>query len=204
VNFRLQGTWYTMGITGRWSQVINLWDVPGGWAGWATAVDRLNLKRTDNKALEGWWQEAFKHRSGGFDRLLIGAAGCPTTDELVRAGVRGSLFVHELTEVRPGAQRDYLAAVAEERVPLMAEHGHTVTGMYEVAMNDTEVVTVWATDVSSHVQLQQASAIDDRLVAWGTRARTFTTRWREELMTPHPASAIGPGAGAAGERGEEA
>jgi hypothetical protein len=193
VNFDLQGTWYTMGITGRWSQVINLWDVPGGWEGWATAVDRLNLKRTDNEALEGWWQEAFKHRTGGFDRLLVGAPGSPTTDELVAAGVRGSLFVHEVTDVRPGAQLDYLAAVREQRVPLLGEYGHTVTGLYEVAMNDTEVITVWATDVESHVRLQQSGRSDDRLVAWREAARTWATRWREELMTPHPAIPIGPG-----------
>ena len=105
VNFVLQGTYYTMGITGRWSQVINIWDIPGGWDGWRTAVDSLNLKRTTNTDLEDWWKEAFKHRTGGFDRLLIGAAGCPRTEELVERGVVGSLFVHELTTVRPGARR---------------------------------------------------------------------------------------------------
>jgi hypothetical protein len=201
VNFVLQGTWYTMGITGRWSQVINLWDVPGGWDGWRDAVDRLNLERTANKDLEGWWQQAFTYRSGGFDRLLLGAPGSPTTDELVAAGVRGTLFVHELTEVRPGAQLEYLAAVREVRVPMLADYGHTVTGLYEVAMNDTEVCTVWATDVDSHVAIGRAldatrrlgpGDTDDRLVIWRTMAQEYTTRWREELMTPYPGTPLGP------------
>lgn len=201
VNFDLQGTWYTMGITGRWSQVINVWDIPGGWDGWRTSVDQLNLKRTQNTDLEGWWQEAFKHRSGGFDRLLLGVPGSPTTSELVEQGVRGTLFVHEITEVRPGAQLDYLAACADVRVPLLAEYGYTVTGLYEVAMNDTEVVTVWATDVDSHVALGRALDVarglapgdgDDRLVQWRHKALEYTTRWREELMTPYPGIPIGP------------
>lgn len=202
INFELQGTFYTMGITGRWSQVVNLWDVPGGWEGWRTSVDRLNLARPANQDLEGWWQEAFKHRTGGFDRLLAAAPGCPTTAELVERGVRGTLFVHELTEVRPGAQLDYLAAVAEQRVPLMAEYGHTVTGIYEVMMNDFEVVTVWATDVDSHVRLQRtldamrglgtAVEADDRHREWRLTAQQFTTRYREELMTPCPGIPIGP------------
>jgi hypothetical protein len=190
VNFELQGTFYTMGITGRWSQVVNIWDIPGGWDGWAASVDRLNLKRTSNKALESWWEEAFKLRSGGFDRLLIGAPGCPTTAELVAGGVRGSLFVHELTEVRPGAQLDYLAAVAETRVPRMAEFGHTLTGLYEVAFCDYEVVTVWATDVESHVRLQEISGAT--VHPWDSVAREFATRRREELMTPCPGIPIGP------------
>jgi hypothetical protein len=202
INFGLQGTFYTMGITGRWSQVINLWDIPGGWEGWHTSVDRLNLARPANKDLEGWWQEAFKHRSGGFDRLLAAAPGCPTTSELVERGVRGTLFVHEVTEVRPGAQLDYLAAVAEQRVPLLAADGPTGTGLYEVAMNDYEVVTVWAADVESHVKagraLDAARGLgggvdaDDRLVEWRRTAQGFTTRWREELMTPYPGIPIGP------------
>ena len=32
--FKLQGTFYVVGITGRWPEVINIWDVPGGWDGW--------------------------------------------------------------------------------------------------------------------------------------------------------------------------
>jgi hypothetical protein len=197
VNFVLQGTWYTMGITGRWSQVVNLWDVPGGWEGWHTAVERLNLQRRANKDLEQWWQEAFRHRSGGFDRLLVGAPGCPTTAQSVAAGVRCDLFVHELTEVRPGAQRDYLAAVADQRVAVMADFGHTLTGLYEVAMNDTEVITTWATGVEAHVRLQRATADrDPRVTAWQATARGFATRRREELMTPYPGTPLGPPAGA--------
>lgn len=201
VNFELQGTFYTMGITGRWSQVVNLWDIPGGWDGWTTAVDRLNLARPANQDLEGWWNEAFEHRTGGFDRLLAAAPGSPTTADLVERGVRGTLFLHERSEVRPGAQLDYLAAVAEQRVPLMARYGHVLTGLYEVVMNDHEVVTVWATDVESHVGLNRAldatrglgdGEVDDALVDWRRAAQQFTTRWREELMTPCPGIPIGP------------
>lgn len=201
VNFRLQGTWYTMGITGRWPQVVNIWDIPGGWDGWRTAVRRLNLDRPANKELEGWWLEALKLRSGGVDRLLGAAPGCPTTEALIDQGVRGELFVHELTEVRPGAQLDYLAAVAEQRAPLLGEYGYTLTGLYEVAFNDHEVVTVWATDVNSHTMLRRAIEVsrglaygerDERLPRWRKTAQQYTTRWREELMTPYPGIPIGP------------
>ena len=51
--FELLGTWYTMGITGRWPQVINVWEVVGGWDGWQTCVDRLGLARRRNEALAG-------------------------------------------------------------------------------------------------------------------------------------------------------
>ena len=80
------------------------------------------------------------------DRMLAGAPGCPGIDDLRRRGVKGTLFVHEHSTVRPGAGPDYLAAMAEEWVPpLLAEYGHTPVGLYEVMLRDTEVITVWAT-----------------------------------------------------------
>lgn len=192
INFELQGTFYTMGITGRWPQVVNIWEVPGGWDGWREAVQRLNLERPSNQPLEGWWQEALKHRSGGVDRLLAGAPGCPTTDELVERGIRGTLFVHETTEVRPGAQADYLAAVRDQLAPVLAEYDHTPTGLYQNVFDDGEVFTVWATDVDSHVRRWEARQEDDRLLAWERTRREFGCRCREELMTPCPGIAVGP------------
>ena len=125
---------------------------------------------------------------------------------LAADGVRGSLFVHELTEVRPGTALEYLAAVREERVPLMAEYGHRLVGLYEVMMHDTEVCTVWATEAEHHVRMAKARDVargllgasvagvdgDARIEEWHTRARTWATHWREELMTPAPATLCAP------------
>jgi hypothetical protein len=206
VDFELLGTWYVMGITGRWPQVINIWEVPGGWDGWRGKVDRLNLKRRTNAHLENWWTTAYQYRTGGYDRLLAGHPGCPDLATLTGTGVRGSLFVHELTEVRPGTALEYLDAVRDVRVPAMQAHGHTLVGLYEVLMHDTEVCTVWATDVDAHIELGKSYDVargllgaaeagvegDDRLVAWQKRSREWTTRWREELMTPAPGTPCGP------------
>lgn len=194
VGFALQGTFAIMGVTGRWPQVVNLWDVPGGWDGWRDAIERLNLARRDNSALDAWWRTAYEHRSGGVDRLLAGVPGCPTTVELVAAGMRAPLFVHELTEVKPGAQRDYLTVTREQRVPLFAEYGYRLAGLYEVLLNDVEVVTIWATSPEEHVRLVRADHTGDdaRLRMWRATASQLTTRRREELMTPCPGIPIGP------------
>jgi hypothetical protein len=202
VGFELLGTWYTMGITGRWPQVINIWEIPGGWDGWYGKVDRLGMKRMSNQSLERWWSVAFGYRTGGFDRLLGAAEGCPTMASLARDGVRGSLFVHELTEVRPGAALDYLDAVRTERAPLLAEYGHHLVGLWEVMFNDYEVCTVWATEPEHHVRLARARDVargvargtdgDGRIEAWHRQAREWATRWREELMTPAPGTLCGP------------
>jgi len=204
--FTLQGTFYVVGITGRWPEVVNIWDVPGGWDGWRANVDRLNLKR--KKAFyEDWWDEAAQWRSSGFDRLCAAIDGSPTTDEIRERGIRGTLFMNELTRVRPGAQLDYLAAVREQRVPIMADHGYTPTGLWQVLWTPTEVITVWATEVDAHVRLQQARDVaaghltveeaggvegDPRILEWERTALEFVTDSREELMTPCPGMVYSP------------
>lgn len=202
VSFELQGTWYVMGITGRWPQVVNLWDVPGGWDGWLEAVDRLNLARPANQALDEWWKTAYEMRSGGVDRLLAAAPGCPTTEELESNLVTGTLFVHERARCRPGAVLDYLAAVLDERSPLLGGYGQQLTGLYEVLLTDDQVVTVWATTPEEHVRLTRAELLarrvphapeaDDRLARWRATASGFLVERREELMTPCPGTRLGP------------
>ncbi len=187
----LVGTWYTMGSTGRWPQVVNLWECVDGWAGWRRLMESTNLRRTRNPALDAWWREAMESRSGGFDRLLGAAPGCPSLADLRDARVTGSVFVHELTEVRPGTGLEYLAAVREQWQPVLSGYGHELVGLYEVLMTDVEVVTIWATDPAGHVALM--SADDERIARWRARARDFTTRWREELMTPYPGTPLSRG-----------
>ena len=110
--------------------------------------------------------------------------------------------MNEIFEVRPGSTLDFLAAVAEERVPLMEEHGHRVTGLYEVLSNQHEVVMVWATDIPSQTRLRQARDAarglcdeaegDPRLVDWERRQAEFVTGGDTHLMTPLPRTVYGP------------
>ncbi len=181
----LLGTWEVVGTTGRWPQVVNVWEIDG-WDGWMRLGQRTNVDKAANAELAGWWDAAYERRSGGFDRLLRGAAGCPTRGSLAAAGVRGSWFVHELSEVRPGAGPEYLGATLEERVPAMAERGIALVGLYEAVLTDTEVCTIWASDLAAHTALLRDGD------PWPAIARRWCTRWREELMTPGARSPLAP------------
>lgn len=198
----LQGTFFVCAVGGgRWPQVVNIWDIgPDGWDGWARNVDRLNLKR--RSAFYGdWWDAAAQWRSGGFDRLCGAVPGSPSTAEIAAAGIRGSLFVQELHTVRPGAALDYLAAVVEERVPVLVDHGHRAVGLYEVLGSLTEVVMVWATTVPDQARLRRsrdgayglvAGGGDSRLADWDRRAASFVTGGASQIMTPLPGTVYGP------------
>ena len=128
--------------------------------GWAANVDRMNLKR--RKAFYGdWWDKAAQWRSGGFDRLCAGVPGSPTTEQIRAAGIKGTLFVNEILTVRPGSALEFLAAVAEDRAPLMAEYGHRATGLYVDGMGRTASgsdLGQWSNSNSTNQQWQLVSA----------------------------------------------
>lgn len=201
--FGLQGSFYVCAAGGgRWPQVVNIWDIGSrGWKGWASNVDRMNLKR--RKAFYGdWWDEAAKWRSGGFDRLCGGVPGSPSTDEIAAAGIKGTLFVNEILTVRPGSALDFLSAVNEQRVPMLAEYGQRATGLYEVMSNQHEVIMVWATSIADQVRFRQnrdttrglcdEGEIDDRIVAWERCSAGFVTGGDTHVMTPLPRTVYGP------------
>lgn len=199
----LFGTWYVQGSTGRWPQVVNVWELVDGWEGWGRLCARTNLRREANPELGAWWKQAASWRSGGFDRLLGAAEGSPSLAELRAGDERGELFVHELTRVRPGAALDYLAAVREHWAPVMRDHGHRLVGLWEVLMGDTEVCTLWATSLDAHLGLMRATDAtrgfptppardDERIVDWRRRRRAYCTAWHEEMLVPCPGSPMGP------------
>jgi hypothetical protein len=179
----LVGTWEVVGTTGRWPQVVNVWEIDG-WDGWERLGQRTNVEKVANAELAEWWDEAYQRRTGGFDRVLRGAPGCPTRASLTADGVRGSWFVHELSEVRPGAGPEYLGRTLAERVPAMAARGIALVGAYDSIFTDTEVCTIWATDLTTHTALLREGD------PWPAVARTYCTRWREELMTPGPGTLL--------------
>jgi hypothetical protein len=68
----------------------------------------------------------------------------------------------------------------------MAERGIALVGLYDSIFVDTEVCTIWATDIATHTELLRDGD------PWPATARRWCTRWREELMTPGPGSPLAP------------
>ncbi|MEM8706193.1 MAG: hypothetical protein AAGE98_07030 [Actinomycetota bacterium] len=197
--FRLQGTFFVIGASGgRWPQVINLHDGGvDGWDAWSRNLDRLNLKR--RAAFYGdWWDEAAEFRAGGRDRIGGTVPGCPTREELEARDLRCTVFVHQVLEVRPGSQIDYLGEVVARRVPMLEARGIHVTNVLEVINNSHEVIVVWATHLENWVQLRKdldttrglddTGTVDHELLAWRDVENTYVTGGTTELMTPRPGS----------------
>src|SRR6478735_8970460 len=128
------GVWGTVGSTGQWPEVVNIWDLDG-WDGVVSNfAHEFSHDSLQDPSLAEWWAAAATLRRGGIDRILIPEPWTHPIDELVEAGIRGELYAHELVHVPAGRSQEYLTAVADIGVAAYAELGVTNVGAFRVGM----------------------------------------------------------------------
>ena len=65
------GVWSTVGSTGRWPEVVNMWELDG-WDGLAANLAHETAGgRDQDPSLAEWWAVASSLRRGGLDRILV-------------------------------------------------------------------------------------------------------------------------------------
>jgi hypothetical protein len=146
-NQKTFGVWGTLGSTGHWPQVVNLWEYEGGWEHIAESFDHeTSGAHMQDPFLQKWWQEAQPMRTGGYDRLLIPTDFSPSIDEVIGRGLVGCrTFRHEIVRTLPGQARRYLERLEAEWVPQARDLGLEIVGAYRTAMrDDSEVLLIWA------------------------------------------------------------
>lgn len=144
-NQKCFGIWSTLGSTGAWPQVVNLWE-EDGLDGLARSFGGEAVgPGAQDPALEKWWARAAEFRRGGFDRIMLPAPWSPTIDDLTAAGTSGACYAHELVKVRPGANWDLLELARAYAEPAYGDHGLRLVGAFVTAMvDDDECLLLWA------------------------------------------------------------
>lgn len=194
---RCFGVWATLGSTGRWPQVVNLWE-EDGFAGLAESFAGEAVgPGAQDPDLERWWARAAEFRSGGSDRLLVPAPWSRDITQLCADGAGGGdCYAHELVSVRPGAAADFLELVRTEQAPVNERFGFELVGAFRTAMvDDDECVLLWAVptwaDWGAHEQAHVDGDAD--VVGWVERARDVVTGRHRTLLVDAPLSPMRTG-----------
>jgi hypothetical protein len=170
------GVWGTVGSTGRWPEVVNLWELDGWDALAANFAHEFSATSLQDESLAKWWAVAAEMRRGGIDRILVPEPWSPTSEELTDAGINGAVYAHELVSLPVGSARAFLDALQEVGVPAVEALGMRAIGAHRVAMtNDSEAIVLWA--------------IPD----WATWAR-FEQEWDDGELSTWRAHLVGLGA----------
>jgi hypothetical protein len=190
---RCLGVWSTVGSTGAWPQVVNMWELDG----WDGLVRNFEVEtaggRDQDPSLADWWAAAASLRRGGLDRIVVAEPGTRGVEALIADGVRGELYAHELLHVAPGGVTELLAAIAAEAVPAYEALGLAHVGTYRVAMvNDSEALALWAIPSwAVWAELEQAWLGRSAAVAgWRSAATVLGADWRRQLLVDAPLSPL--------------
>jgi hypothetical protein len=189
------GVWATLGSTGAWPQVVNMWELRG-WDGLAANFAHETAGgRDQDPSLAEWWAVAASLRRGGFDRIVVPTPWTRSVEQLCADGVRGLVYAHELFTVAPGASGDLLAAVGDAGRHDVEALGLTAVGAYEVAMGDrSEAIVIWAIpDWTTWVDYERAWEPGAALGGWAATLHGLGARWRRQLMVDAPLSPLRTG-----------
>lgn len=186
------GVWGTVGSTGRWPEVVNLWEEEG-WHGLAASfAHETGHPGMQDPSLREWWKVAAGLRRGGVDQILLPAPYSPTIDALCAAGVRGDFYAHERVRLAPGQAPGFLDEVHAKAIALHGELGLTLVGAFRAAMgNDSKCLLLWA--IPTHrewAELEIASESDSALGRWRRHARETALDWERILLVDAPTSSL--------------
>jgi hypothetical protein len=182
------GVWATVGSTERWPEVMNIWEFESLPHIAENFRIEFNNPLHQDPTLVAWWSQAANYRSGGYDRLLVGASYSPSIDELIARGVRPEVYYHECVQTAPGQAQTYLDLVQSHWLPVAASLRLELIGAFRTLMvNDSEVILVWGMpDWDAWADLEIAYESDPRVAAWRAQTRGIALDWRNKLMVPAP------------------
>ncbi len=187
------GVWAVVGSTGRWPQVVNLWEYEG-WDALAHNFDtELVGSGLQDPELSTWWAEAADMRSGGNDRILVAVDGSPSIDELIADGpLAPACYAHEVIHTVPGAAFEVASELMNGGRPLYHDAGFSLVGVYRRAMaHDDEVIAIWS--VRSWDAWARFEADEEGPVHRWRRRRQFVVSWDRTLLADAPASPLRTG-----------
>jgi len=178
------GVWSTIGSTGRWPEVVNMWELDG----WDGLVRNFEVEtaggRDQDPSLAEWWEVASQFRRGGFDRILIPDEASAPIGELCAAGVRGELYCHEIVQVPPGRADEFLDMVRTTGESQYETCGVELVGAFRTAMRaDDECILLWACPSwPVWAEFEQAWSRNGELASWSKTVVDFGATWQRTVL----------------------
>jgi hypothetical protein len=182
------GVWGTLGSTGRWPEVVNIWE-QNGWDSLAfNFSNETSHPSMQDPFLEEWWAAAAPLRRGGLDRILVPAPWTRSIEQLIADGVRGQLYAHELVRLPPDGSYGFLDALQSQGCAAVEAMGLELVGAFRVAMaDDTECIVIWAIpDWPTWVAFENEWTPHGKLGAWRSTIFGMGGRIGRHLMVDAP------------------
>jgi len=178
------GVWSTIGSTGRWPEVVNMWELDG----WDGLVRNFEVETAGGKdqdpSLAEWWAVASQFRRGGRDRIIVPDERSRSIDDLCAAGVRGELYCHEIVHVPAGRAVEFVDMVRQWGEGVYRTDGVEIIGVFRTAMrSDDECILLSACpNWSIWSAFERAWLADGELAGWAKTLVDFGATWQRHVL----------------------
>jgi hypothetical protein len=195
LNQRTFGVWGSFGSTGRWPEVVNLWEYDSIEHMAADYKHETSGKNMQNPTLYEWWSRAQSFRSGGWDRILYPADYSPGIEELCAKGtLKHRVYCKERINITPGQSWTYLDMLGEHYLPVAAGLGMDLIGAYSTALrNDSEVFVIWGLKTWKDWARIEQEQRSEKVQAWRAKTAGIAEDWVNLLMCNAPQSPLETG-----------
>jgi hypothetical protein len=197
LNQRTFGIWGTFGTTGRWPEVVNLWEYDSLEHMAADYKHETSGKNMQNPTLYEWWAKAQTMRSGGFDRILLPTDYSMGIEEICRKGlIKDRVYYQQRISVKPGMADTYLDLLGDEWMPVAQQDFEMrLLGAYKTAMrNDSEVFVFWGIKTwEAWAAFERAVRTSDKVKAWEARTSGIALDWINTCLCNAPQSPLETG-----------
>ncbi len=193
---RTVGIWGSFGSTGRWPEVVNLWEYDNWEMVAKIFAHESGGKNMQDPTLKEWWAKAQAFRSGGWDRLLLPTDYTPGIEEICQKGmIKHRVYCQERINITPGQSETYLDMLGEHFLPIAKELGMDLIGAYNTALrNDSEAFVIWGIKTwEDWARIEQAYQKSDKIKAWRARTSGIALDWVNLLMCNAPQSPLETG-----------
>jgi hypothetical protein len=194
---RTFGIWGTVGSTGRWPEVINMWEFDSIHDFAADLRFETGGSNMQDPTMHEWWNRAQTMRSGGYDRILY-----PTDYSLDLAGIwhrkliGHELHYHQRIALNPGQADLYLEMLGEDwKQTAEAQYGIYLIGAYKTALrNDSEAILLWSIPTwTQWADMEEGWRSSSEARAWVHRTRGLAVDWINTCMCNAPQSPMRTG-----------
>lgn len=185
------GVWSVIGSTGRWPQVVNMWE-ERSWTGLGRSLAAETVgPGAQDEHLAAWWAQAAAMRSGGRDRIMVPTGDSPTIEALCADHRPAAVYAHELIRTAPGHTAtviDALGAIAAE----FARQGWRLIGRFQTAMaSEDEVLALWAIDsFGQWADTESEMRTEGPLRRWRRSLDSSVVSWERTLLVDAPLSPL--------------
>jgi hypothetical protein len=189
------GVWSLVGSTGRWPEVVNMWELDG-WDGLRdNFAHELVGGGAQDPSLAAWWGVAASLRRGGVDRIVVAEPWAEPIDALCARGAGGAVYAHELFTVAPGRNHELLGALDTVGRPAGDALGVSLLGGFRVAMaDDTEAIALWSfPDWDAWARYEREWSSSGAMAPWRDALIGLGARFRRELLVDAPLSPLRTG-----------